>query len=87
MKPTAQDAGFELIAYGLLAFWRAVNLRWCLGLLLVLAVVLGWQSWQAWHGHLAREGGSKPVPVITSVLCLLTVMLGGLLLRGGQRHD
>jgi|GEM_PF-1288142 len=123
MKPTAQDAGFELIAYGLLlgvmgwllhrndptwdwrllavaltggglciatgllALWRAVKLRWCLGLLLVLAVALGWQAWQAWHNHLAREGSSRPVPVITSVLCLLTVMLGGLLWRGGQRHD
>lgn len=123
MKPTSHDAGFELIAYGLLlgvmgwllhradptldlrllamaltggglctatgllTFWRAVNLRWCVGLLLVLAVALGWQAWQAWDGYLAREGSSRPVPVITSVLCLLAVMLGGLLWRGGERHD
>lgn len=123
MKRISHDAGFELIAYGLLlgvmgwllhradptldwrllavaltggglclatgllAFWRMVNLRWCLGLLLVLAGALGWQAWQAWQVHLVREGSSRPVPVMTSVLCLLTVMLGGLLWRGGERHD
>lgn len=123
MQPTSKNAGFELVAYGLLlgvmgwllhrndptldfrllaialtggglciatgllTFWRAVNLRWSLGLLLVLAVALGWQAWQSWHDYLAREGSSRPVPVMTSVLCLLTVMLGGVLWRGGERHD
>lgn len=123
MKPISQDAGFEMIAYGLLlgmmgwllhrvdptldfrllamaltgsglciatgllTFWRTVNLRWCLGLLLVLAVALGWQAWQAWKGYQALEGSSRPVPMMTSVMCLLAVMLGGLLWRGGQRHD
>lgn len=123
MKRTSQNAGFELIAYGLLlgvmgwllhradptsdwrllavaltggglciatgllTFWRAVNLRWCLGLLLVLAVALGWQAWQAWHGFLAREGSYRPVPVLATVLCVLTMMLGGLLWPRGRSDE
>ncbi len=123
MKPVNRDAGFELIACGLLlgvlgwilhradptydvrlpavawvggggclaagwlACWRPVNMRWCAGLLFTLSAVLGWQAWRAWEAHLAREGSYRPVPVMTTVLCLLTVMLGGLLWRGGDRHD
>ncbi len=83
----ALTGGGLCIATGLLVFWRPMNLRWCVGLLLVLAGGLGWQAWQSWHGYLARESGSRPVPVMTSALCVLTVMLGGLLWRGGDRHD
>lgn len=120
MKPASQDAGFELIACGLLlgmlgwllhradptydvqlpavalvgggcclaagllAFWREVNLRWCAGLLLALAGALGRQAWRAWEAHLAREGSYRPVPVVTTVLCVVTLSLGGLLWRGGR---
>lgn len=73
------------LAAGLLAYWRTVNLRWCASLLFALSVVLGWQTWRAWEAHLANEGSYRPVPVMTSVLCLLTVMLGGLLWHGGDK--
>lgn len=71
------------LAAGLLAYWRQVNLRWCAGLLFTLSAVLGWQAWQAWEAHLAREGSYRPVPVMTTVLCVLLLIQGGLFwLRG-----
>lgn len=123
MKPGPNDAGFELIACGLLlavaggllhridptadrriliiaavggGLCLAAGLlalrqqRWvrgCAGMLLLLGGALGWQAWQAWHDHFAGEAVSRPVPVVTSVLCLATLTLGGLLWSASRRDE
>lgn len=72
------------VAIGLLAWRGPVNLRWCAGLLLTLAVAVGWQAGLAWQGYLSQEGSYRPVPVMSTVLCLLLLMQGGLFWRGGR---
>ena len=66
------------VVVGLLAWRSPVNLRWCAGLLLTLAAAVGWQAGLAWQGYLAQEGSYRPVPVMTTVLCLLLLIQGGL---------
>lgn len=73
-------------ATGVLSFWRRLNLRWCVWLLLGLAGALGWQAWQAWQDYLAHEGGYRPVPVVVTLLCLMTMLRGWLLWLGGRGH-
>jgi hypothetical protein len=80
----ALAGGGMCLAAGLLALWRPVNPRWCAALLLVLAAALGWRVWHAWEAHLLRGEGFRPVPVVTSVLCLAVLTLGGILWSGAR---